>query len=581
MIAPFYGGRAMYSGATVFSQLMQPLQWRRVQTIMNIKKPVLYLLLLAGKALAGEFPEQTPAKNYWSLHLTGPEEHICGTALQGLVAKAVNNGSLDELLVIGPDGTNERTWIQRTEMRTGTSQNGTLSLMDAVKRYKALIKGYIVYRPDESEGDHYQLRKKVDCSANMATMMAGLRDGLPVSEIQEPAFQALGFNKLLDSRRISMRDVLGNNQLNQKVTCSLDPRTGNLRDLAVAHRMSIYFGNETAETVAKTMEPPFLILGWGTDDEFGHVAPASRQGGIETVSNWTRNLSFLSAGANDYQPKKIKSLHPATIDWNDDRRTISFMLSDGDNTGWILNQFWDTPYYGSSRTGSFPMGFSAALAQMAQMAPVVVDRLAETQPDNVSLIEFSGGYFYPDLFAEERNGRENILRNYSQQLNRQMKKTGARLLCFIVEDSASRTAQKAYQIFAEEIEQLDGMLVTDYAPYHKGEGKIYWAKTRDGIEIPAVTARFCMWENMNRFNAGSPDQIADFINRDSEPFSWVSAHAWSNHGTRKLKGMDAVAACIDQLSDDIRVVTPEEMIWRIRIAHNRKQTESSIEKRLN
>lgn len=35
MIVPFYGGRTMYSGATVFSQLMQQLPWRRFQTCVD------------------------------------------------------------------------------------------------------------------------------------------------------------------------------------------------------------------------------------------------------------------------------------------------------------------------------------------------------------------------------------------------------------------------------------------------------------------------------------------------------------------------------------------------------------------
>jgi hypothetical protein len=35
MIAPFYGGQAMYSGAMVFSQLMQQLPWRRFQTLVD------------------------------------------------------------------------------------------------------------------------------------------------------------------------------------------------------------------------------------------------------------------------------------------------------------------------------------------------------------------------------------------------------------------------------------------------------------------------------------------------------------------------------------------------------------------
>lgn len=35
MISPFYGGRTMYSGTTVFSQLMQQLPWRRFQTLVD------------------------------------------------------------------------------------------------------------------------------------------------------------------------------------------------------------------------------------------------------------------------------------------------------------------------------------------------------------------------------------------------------------------------------------------------------------------------------------------------------------------------------------------------------------------
>jgi len=543
---------------------------------MNLKQTLLSLLLLAGTALSDSgFPEQNPAAEYRILQCPGSEAFICGAALQGLVARAVNNGSLNELLVIDPWGPHEKEWIRRTEQRAGIRPSGTLHLMEAVDRYKSLIKGYILYRADQSEGDTYQLRNEIDCSANLATVMAGLHDALPVSEAQEPAFKALGF-KRFDARDLSLDEVLKEKGLHQTAACSLDPRTGNLRDLAVAHRMRVYFGNEEAEDVARRMDAPFMILGWGTGDEFKHVAPASRQGGFETVSNWARNLSFLSAGSRDYQPKKIKPLDPTTIDWEDTRRTVSFMLSDGDNTGWMLNDFWDSPFYGSEKTGSFPMGFSAALAQMAQMAPVVVDQLAETQPDHVSLIEFSGGYFYPDLFAEKRGSRKKILRTYAQQLNTQMKKTGARLLCFIVNDSASREAKTAYRIFAEELETLEGMLVMDYAPYNKGMGKIYWAERPDGIEIPAVTANFCMWENMRRPNAGGPERIAKFIQSDATRHSWTAVNAWSNHDGKK--GVDAAAACIDQLESEVRVVTPEEMIWRIRMEHDRKQTESYIKK---
>jgi len=550
---------------------------------MSLKIFLNVALLTATSLFArGEmFLEQKPAREYWTVSCATDEEFICAAALQGLVARAVNEGQLDELLAIEPRSPKEQEWIERTEKRTRMHFRGKLSLVEAACRYKQLIRGTVLYSADQSKGDSYQLREDMDLSANAATVMSGLLNALPVSETLSPILEQKGFAPVFDARKTSLADILrkeGRN-LNDHMLCSLDPQTGNVRDLAVAHRTAICFGNEEMAAVMERMSAPFLVLGWGVGDEFEHVAPTSRQGGIQTVSNWTRNLSFLSAGASIYQPQKIRSFDPAKINWDDKRRTISFMLSDGDNTGWVMNSFWKAPYYGSKRTGSFPMGFSVAMAQLCRMAPVVMDHLAETQPENVSLVEFSGGYFYPDLFAEEQSNRNEILRNYARDLNNQMKKSGARLLCFIVRDSSSRQAADAYQIFAEELEPLDGMLVMDYAPYHKGEGTVYWAKNRNGIDIPAVTARFCMWENMNRPNAGSPRQIAGFVEKDSEPNSWTAVHAWSQHGDRKLKGTDAVADCVDILPKDIHVVTPEEMIWRIRMEHHPKQTLDILENR--
>ncbi len=163
-----------------------------------------------------------------------------------------------------------------------------------------------------------------------------------------------------------------------------------------------------------------------------------------------------------------------------------------------------------------------------------------------------------------------------------MKKTGAHLVCFIVNDSSSRQAKEVYQIFAEELDSLYGMLVMDYAPYHKGMGQIYWSKNRDGIEIPAVTARFCLWSGMNRPNAGSPETVAGVINTNSAQNSWVATHAWSRFKQpdtgKEIGGTEAMAACINALNPkEVNAVTPEEMIWRIRMAHNPRQTETYIE----
>lgn len=527
------------------------------------------------------FPEQRLAKKYSIVNCPTDEDLVSGAALQGLVAKAVNEGRHDELLVTTPFYSPlYDDWTHRTENRTHAYLQGTFSLMDAVTRYRPLVDGYVLYRTDVSTGGYYTLREGINRSANIATMMAGLLDALPVSEDQEAAFIAMGFQKLFDARNTSLSDVLGtyDQEFNKTMACSLDPLIGTQRDLAVAHKMAIYFGNDELGQVSTRMNAPYMTLGWGVGDEFAHVAQASRKGGIQTVSNWARNLSFLSAGSSTYQPTKIQPFDLGSIDWNDSRRAVSFMLSDGDNTGWILNDFWHPPHYGSALTGDFPMGFSTALAQMSQMAPVVIDKLAETKPGNVSLIEFSGGYFYPDLFAEDLPNRLDILREHAHNLNAHMEKTGARLLCFIVSDSASQASQEAYQIFAEELEVLDGMLVIDYAPYHAGLGNIYWTQNQDGIDIPAVTARFSMWEGMNDPNAGDPEEIASLIEGDTIEHSWTAVHAWSKFGLDELQATEAIAACIDSLStNEIHVVTPEEMIWRIRMEHNPEQTQTFLE----
>lgn len=550
---------------------------------MNVRQLMTGIVcVMAISALAAPFPEQPPPAAYRFLAGQSSDESICGTALQGLVAKAVNQGKSDELLVLEAGDALSQDWIQRTEDRLQLKQRPKLTFAEAIETYRPLIKGYVLYRQDTSEGDAYHMREGIDHSANIATMLAGPQDALPVSEELEPWFKEKGFQRVADARSMSYEDVLREYaaSFNLRTVCSLDPRYYPLRDLAVAHNIPICYGLEQIEQVTPLMDPPFAVLGWGPGDEFKHVEPFTKMGGFETASNWTRNLLFLSAGAADYRPNPISGFDPRTIDWQDTRRTISFMLSDGDNTGWMLGNFWQEPYFGSEQTGDFPMGFTAALSIMAQMAPVVVDRFAETKPDNISLIEANGGYYYPDLFAKDRPNREGILRKNARNLNEQMKRTGAHLICFIVKDSASEGAREAYRIFAEELEPLHGMLVMDYAPYHKGMGTIYWAKNRDGIEIPAITANFSMWQGMNRPNAGDPLKLAEHINSDSVDNSWAAVHAWSRFPRPdggEARGTGAIADCIQKVDTDrISVVSPDEMVWRIRMAHNPEQTVSCV-----
>lgn len=60
---------------------------------------------------------------------------------------------------------------------------------------------------------------------------------------------------------------------------------------------------------------------------------------------------------------------------------------------------------------------------------------------------------------------------------------------------------------------------------------------------------------------------------DEEAENIPQADAVSNGGVR---GVVPVEWCVKRLSPTIHVVTPEELVWRLRMQHNAKQTEQIL-----
>src|SRR5882762_8244485 len=48
-----------------------------------------------------------------------------------------------------------------------------------------------------------------------------------------------------------------------------------------------------------------------------------------------------------------------------------------------------------------------------------------------AIVEYGGGYYYPDLFAKATPKPEKMLREYAAMINVQMKKTGTKVFGFI------------------------------------------------------------------------------------------------------------------------------------------------------
>jgi hypothetical protein len=115
-----------------------------------------------------------------------------------------------------------------------------------------------------------------------------------------------------------------------------------------------------------------------------------------------------------------------------------------------------------------------------------------------------------------------------------------------------------------------------------------------------ITARYSIWEHSNsRERAGTPAKVAREINQTVEQtprerlprYDWVIAHVWSyfkespgtdenaedmsqEDATKKngVRGYSPVVWCAKRLPASIRVISPEEMVWRMRMKHDPAQT---------
>jgi len=174
-----------------------------------------------------------------------------------------------------------------------------------------------------------------------------------------------------------------------------------------------------------------------------------------------------------------------------------------------------------------------------------------------------------------------------------MKKSNTSIIGFNVAKYDSPDARRAYEVIARQTDGLLGILVFQYAPYEAGAGTSFWVKDGRGIEIPVVSARYSIWENSNqRARSGTPAKVAreirETIERSSKPrYDWTIAHVWSYfkktpgsdenaenmpqenaHANGGVRGYTPGTWCAERLPDKVRVVSPEELLWRIRMQHD-------------
>ena len=540
-------------------------------------------------------------------------------SVAGLAAKAVNEGHGNELVWVDDGNASLEEWYVRLlAAHPGLKQPGVYGPWELVDRYvkRGIIKGYILYRLDKSPGESNVYRPGMDCSVNVATSLAGLLNGIVVDEGLEKAAQAHGLKLLLDVREKTQAWCFQTyrDQFNRRMLCTQDPRKPQVHDLAIAQKTFTVFGkNEPTLSAMAWLEPLSPILGWNGGDEFATTDLSTRYGQIQTATDWSMNLPVLMAGTEKLGAARGKNLNPASIDWGDQRCAVSFVETDGDNVQWFERNFFkgSPSYWSNPDRGKIPFGWSCCFAHLIQLSPQAIDYALATLSSNDSFIEWGGGYYYPDRFGLNRNDRWDLLARQARRTWALMKQTNTRIIGFNFSKCASADAHKAYETFAGQTDGLLGILAFQYSPYNAGAGEVFWVKDKHGDDIPVVTLRYQIWWHMGeRTNGGTPAKIAREIREtvESTPrlemprYDWVLNHAWSYFkqapGTNEsaedlprkqdlkpgekyedlggVRGYSAALWCAERLPESIRVVSPDEMLWRIRMKHNPAQTKKLI-----
>lgn len=529
-------------------------------------------------------------------------------SVAGLAAQSVNKGRGDELVWVAEGNPNHEEWFKLMRAAHPELQCTNVSQpWELVDRYvkAGIIKGYILYSLDTSSGAGGNAgRPGMDCSVNVATSLAGLSGGILIAEPLEAEAKAHGLKLLLDVRHKTQAWCFQTYKqgFNRHLLFTQDPQKPNARDLAIAQRaFTVYGMDEPTPAAMAWLEPLSPILGWNCGDEFEITDLSSRYGHIQTDTDWTMNLPVLMAGSETNTPPRQKGLDPRTIDWGDQRSAVAFVDTDGDNVDWSEGNFFlgDSNYWSNAERGKIPFGWSSCFAQLTQLCPEAIDYALTTRSTNDSFLEWGGGYYYPDHFGRSRTNRWDLLARHARRTWQLMKKTNSRIIGFDVARCDSREAQRAYQVIAGQTEGLLAVFVFQYYPYEAGAGKVFWVKDSQGFEVPVITARYAIWEHSNgRERAGTPAKVARDIRQTLEKqrrgvprYDWVNVHAWSyfkrspgpdeeaeNMPQEKAseeggsRGYSPAVWCAERLPTDVRVVSPEELVWRIRMQHDAAQT---------
>ena len=495
-----------------------------------------------GLKVADRIPESpypvsyTPEKLYVINDWGWPESKRFTTiTLQGLIAR------YGKSMIYNESGAGHMIWMDDLVDKNYVVED---------KSFYDDFEGLVTFFKDAFDG--YILCDLKDNSSNVAVSLCSQFNAIAVNPENAALMESLGKPMLLDVRGKDESWLLSSeyiNKLSKSVAClQNEDKCMFLSDYAVfANAFQFYEPDINSPVITDgfgRMDDNKIVLGWGPDEEHT-IRKVSENSLYMNAADWTENIPVLS----NFEVKLEQHTYATEINEAEDVHTVCFLVSDGDNYDWLLNEFYARPEaYGSPNRGQVSIGWTISPA-MCELAPTVMQFFYDKATNTPEVKDFfigssSGiGYMNPDIFPD--------LQASVELTNDFFAKADLNILNII----GTQYREEDMMKFLTQ-DNIDAIFYYDYANYAGRGGAIYIVNDK-----PVVTARYRMWDGFDdavsvakKLNKQSTDAYS------SDGYSLIAVHSWSFNNYV----VDEINSCVSKLNDNVIVVTPDEFIKRIK-----------------
>jgi hypothetical protein len=490
-------------------------------------------------------PAANPATVYvYPFGSTHGESFIA--SLSGVVART----SPEVFMAVqGSNGTHDpEFWLnQFVEDNPATTVVWQGSLPFYIDRYKDKLSGYVLYN---------------SASINEATSVAGALGAVMVHESLLPsitgALSAAGLAQLEDVRGRDSTWVYNTygSMLNKNMIFRQSSSFNQqLRSLAVLNSGFVFDDTgATRNAFLAGQNDHTRVFGWGFNGSESEFFGSASQHNLMGVP--ADHLTGSAAPARWEVPIPDQPAHtPLNTPTDPNKHYVAFVMSDGDNVQWLTNDFArSTRWFGSSFRGDFDFTFDLS-PSLIDVNPVALkyfyDEAAGDAHKTFFVTAGGLGLNYPSQ-TPDIEGSMDVTVDAMQAVDHNV---------ISVLDDAGFNLAKLQQMVARP--EVLGMMLKAGPAYAGHNGTIYWHEGK-----PIVSVKYTLWDGFD-----TPNEIITALNNsptdpihNQQSYTIVNVHPWSTGTAGGGLGnpMSNVKHIVDNLNDEVEVVTLEELIIHLR-----------------